>query len=179
MPLMVIHSYRTDLPRYLIFNKGRRVDDMLDLDGFAWEDYVSFYFGCSFSWEEDLANNGLLSRNIAEGKNVSMFRTSVQCVAVGQWPSCPMVVSMRPIPVHLLQKAAFISAQYPSFHGAPVHIGDPLKIGITDACKPDHGDAVEIKQDEVPVFWACGVSASMAMEASSEYRLHTHTYMHT
>jgi uncharacterized protein YcsI (UPF0317 family) len=32
--------------------------------------------------------------------------------------------------------------------------------------KPDYGDPVEIKSDELPLFWACGVTTqSVAMEA--------------
>jgi uncharacterized protein YcsI (UPF0317 family) len=43
-------------------------------------------------------------------------------------------------------------------HGAPVHLGRPDLIGISDISKPDWGDAVPIKDDEIPVFWACGVT---------------------
>ena len=32
------------------------------------------------------------------------------------------------------------------------------KLGIKDINKPEFGDAVTIKDDEVPVFWACGVT---------------------
>ena len=49
---------------------------------------------------------------------------------------------------------------------APVHIGDPAAIGIRDIHKPDAGDAVDIRDGEVPVFWACGVTPqAVAMEA--------------
>ena len=47
---------------------------------------------------------------------------------------------------------------FPSVHGAPVHIGKPELIGIKDIMKPDYGDAVEVRDDEMPVFWACGVT---------------------
>jgi uncharacterized protein YcsI (UPF0317 family) len=43
-------------------------------------------------------------------------------------------------------------------HGAPVHIGKPEAIGIADLGKPDYGDAVPVHDDEIPVFWACGVT---------------------
>ena len=51
-----------------------------------------------------------------------------------------------------------ITARYPSVHGAPIHIGKPGLIGIRDLAKPDWGDAVEVAEDELPVFWACGVT---------------------
>jgi uncharacterized protein YcsI (UPF0317 family) len=47
---------------------------------------------------------------------------------------------------------------YASVHGAPIHMGDPLKIGIKDLRKPDFGDPVTIKREEIPIFWACGVT---------------------
>jgi uncharacterized protein YcsI (UPF0317 family) len=31
-------------------------------------------------------------------------------------------------------------------------------IGIRDILRPDYGDAVEVGADELPVFWACGVT---------------------
>ena len=46
----------------------------------------------------------------------------------------------------------------PRVHGTPIHIGDPSVIGIKDIYKPDFGDAVPIKEGEVPVFWCCGVT---------------------
>jgi uncharacterized protein YcsI (UPF0317 family) len=44
-----------------------------------------------------------------------------------------------------------------------VHIGDPGKIGITDINSPDFGDSVTIREGEVPVFWACGVTPQAAL----------------
>jgi uncharacterized protein YcsI (UPF0317 family) len=39
-----------------------------------------------------------------------------------------------------------------------VHLGLPQAIGIADIAKPDYGDPVPIGADELPVFWACGVT---------------------
>jgi uncharacterized protein YcsI (UPF0317 family) len=43
-------------------------------------------------------------------------------------------------------------------HGAPVQVGDPDALGIRDLGDPDFGDPIEIREDEIPVFWACGVT---------------------
>jgi uncharacterized protein YcsI (UPF0317 family) len=65
---------------------------------------------------------------------------------------------MRPMtPAHAI-RAVQITTRFPAVHGAPVHIGKPEMIGITDIAKPDYGDAVELRDDEIPVFWACGVT---------------------
>jgi uncharacterized protein YcsI (UPF0317 family) len=41
-------------------------------------------------------------------------------------------------------------------HGAPVHIGDPDALGISDLASPEFGSAIDIAEDQLPVFWACG-----------------------
>lgn len=38
------------------------------------------------------------------------------------------------------------------------HLGDPALIGIADLSRPDYGDAVPVHDDDIPVFWACGVT---------------------
>ncbi|MGZ5779693.1 MAG: D-glutamate cyclase family protein, partial [Burkholderiaceae bacterium] len=54
--------------------------------------------------------------------------------------------------------AVEISAKFPDVHGAPIHIGHPETIGIASITSPDFGDPVPIRSDELPVFWACGVT---------------------
>jgi uncharacterized protein YcsI (UPF0317 family) len=51
-------------------------------------------------------------------------------------------------------------------HGAPLHFGDPSQIGIKDLQNPEYGDAVPVYQDEVPVFWGCGVTPQAALRAA-------------
>jgi uncharacterized protein YcsI (UPF0317 family) len=68
------------------------------------------------------------------------------------------VVSMRPLKPADAIRAVQITSRFPSVHGAPVHLGMPASIGISDVGKPDYGDAVPIAPDELPVFWACGVT---------------------
>ena len=41
----------------------------------------------------------------------------------------------------------------------------PAGIGIADINKPDYGDAVPIGADELPVFWACGVTPQAVIAA--------------
>lgn len=49
-------------------------------------------------------NNGIPVRNIQQKKNVSMFITNIACNA-SKYFSCPLVVSYRPIPKQLVEKA--------------------------------------------------------------------------
>src|SRR5271166_1790501 len=55
-------------------------------------------------------------------------------------------------------RAIQITTRFPAVHGAPVHIAKPELIGISNLMQPDYGDAVPIKENEIPVFWACGVT---------------------
>ena len=65
---------------------------------------------------------------------------------------------MRPLKPADAIRAVQITTRFPSVHGAPVHIGKPDMIGISDVMTPDYGDAVDVRADELPVFWACGVT---------------------
>ena len=76
------------------------------------------------------------ARHIAQGCNVSMYKTNIQCESAGVFKG-PMVVSMRPMTPENAQKAKEITDRYPNVHGGPVQIGDPAAIGIKDISKPD------------------------------------------
>ena len=47
-----------------------------------------------------------------------------------------------------------------------MHVGDPVSLGVLDLARPDFGDAPEVRDGEVPVFWACGVTPQAAIMAS-------------
>lgn len=152
---------RTDLPLYRVWRQGRLEDEPTDIVSFFSSDMVSFFLGCSFSFENAMIAAGIPIRNIEEGKNVSMYTTSRMCRPAGPF-SAPLVVTMRPIPHELVPRAVQVTGRYASVHGAPIHIGDPKVLGIEDLGKPDFGDPVTIKPGETPVFWACGVTSSLA-----------------
>ena len=148
---------RTDIPRYRVWRHGELVAEPTDVLDVWRDDLVSFAIGCSFSFEEALVDDGIEVRHIACGSNVPMYRTNMQCVPAGVFNG-PLVVSMRPLKPRDAIRAVQITSRFPSVHGAPVHIGLPGMIGIADIAKPDYGDAVPIGADELPVFWACGVT---------------------
>ena len=147
----------TDIPKYRIFEKGICTGEYANVEAFWREDLVSFLIGCSFSFEEELIQAGISIRHIEEDINVPMYQTNIPCISAGVF-SGNMVVSMRPIPYHQIPLAVTVTAGMPRVHGAPVHIGNPLAIGIKDINQPDFGDRVTIKPGEEPVFWPCGVT---------------------
>lgn len=169
---------RTDVPRYRVWKDGELSEEVADIQHLWRDDLVTFLLGCSFSFEEALQADGLEIRNIAEGKNVPMYNTNVACRPAGRF-SGNTVVSMRPFkPVDAIRMIQ-ICSRFPSVHGAPIHFGDPGAIGIADINQPDYGDSVTIKDGEVPVFTACGVTPQAAiMEAKPPFCItHSPGYM--
>jgi uncharacterized protein YcsI (UPF0317 family) len=148
---------RTDIPRYRVWRNGELVAEPDDLRDVWRDDLVCFVIGCSFSFEEALMADGIEVRHVAMSRTVPMYRTSIATREAGPFHG-PMVVSMRPMTPAAAIRAVQITTRFPSVHGAPVHIGKPELIGIRDLAKPDYGDAVPVRDDELPVFWACGVT---------------------
>jgi uncharacterized protein YcsI (UPF0317 family) len=148
---------RADLPRYRVWQNGQLVAEPENIREVWRDDLVSFVIGCSFSFEEALISDGIELRHITQGCNVPMYRTSVATQPAGPFHG-PLVVSMRPMKPADAIRAIQITTRFPSVHGAPVHVGKPDMIGIKDIMKPDYGDAVPVHDDELPVFWACGVT---------------------
>lgn len=169
---------RTDLPKYRIWRNGKLVEEKTNITQEWRDDFVTFLFGCSFSFEEALQKAGVPVRNIDQGKNVSMYKTSIKCQDYGSFKNVPLVVSMRPIPEHLVETAKNVTARFVDTHGAPVYCGNPSEIGISDINKVDFGESVEFQDGDVPCFWACGVTSTMAAIESGADIVITHSPGH-
>jgi len=168
---------RTDVPRYRVFRHGQLVEEPSDIHGLWRSDFVAFLIGCSFTFEAAMVRAGLPVRHIEEGRNVSMYRTSIACRPAGAFQGS-MVVSMRPIPQPNVPHVVQVTARYPLAHGAPIHVGDPSAIGIRDLARPDYGEAVTIRPREVPVFWACGVTPQAVVQQARLEFMITHAPGH-
>lgn len=156
---------RSDVPRYLVFRDGELAEETTDISGLWADDLVAVALGCSFTFENALVRAGIPMRHLETGRNVPMFRTNIDLVPAGPFGG-RMVVTMRPLPEGRVEEAKRISARYPQAHGAPVALGDPAAIGISDLGRPDYGDPVEMGPGEVPVYWACGVTPQDALRAA-------------
>jgi uncharacterized protein YcsI (UPF0317 family) len=165
---------RTDLPRYRLWRDGELVEELADLRRIWQDDFVSFVIGCSFTFEAALVRADIRVRHVELGLNVPMYRTNVPCQPAGIFHG-PLVVSMRPLQPAAAIRAVQITSRYPSVHGAPVHIGLPGAIGIADLSRPDYGDAVPVHENELPVFWACGVTPQAVAEAARPPLMVTHS----
>lgn len=153
---------RRDVPRYRVWRRGELTAEPTDIQDLWRDDFVTFVIGCSFSFEQALLDDGMHLRHVDEAKNVAMYRTSIDTVAAGVF-SGPLVVSMRPLRAADAIRAIQITSRFPGVHGAPVHLGNPALIGINSLAQTDYGDPVDVLPDEIPVFWACGVTPQAAL----------------
>lgn len=168
---------RRDAPRYNVY-----VDTKLTKSGCPdiveeWtDDHVGFLIGCSFSFETALTAAGLLPPHTLLRRNVPMYRTKLALCPAGVFTGGTFVVSMRTYPRSEIEKVREITRSYVSTHGEPVDWGwDALgRLGIADIDVPQWGDAPlardgrslgELKgsDQEVPVFWGCGVTPQEAV----------------
>lgn len=167
----------TDIPKYRVYRHGELTEEVTSIEHLWREDMVAFLIGCSFTFETALLENGIPVRHIEQECNVPMYVTNIACKDAGPFRG-PMVVSMRPIPQEQVVRAVQVTSRFPAVHGAPVHIGDPQAIGIQAIDRPDFGDPVAIRDGEVPVFWACGVTPqAVAMQSKPEIMI-THAPGH-
>lgn len=153
---------RSDVPAYRVWRDGILVEECNDIRSIWRDDLVTFILGCSFSFEQALIDDGIPLRHVQQGRNVAMFKTDIPTNPAGSFFG-PLVVSMRPMLAEHVIRAIQITSRFPTVHGAPIHIGDPKLIGIHDLTTPEYGDAVDIMPNEIPVFWACGVTPQAAI----------------
>ena len=165
---------RTDIGLYRVYKNGKMVDEVKDIKSYWRDDMVAFLLGCSFTFEGAMIRAGIPLRHIDQQKNVSMYSTNIPTTPAGIFHG-PMVMSMRPIKHSQVVKSVQVTSRYPFAHGAPLHIGDPDVIGVKDITHPEYGDPVEIKSDEVPVFWACGVTPQSVAMSSKPSIMITHS----
>jgi uncharacterized protein YcsI (UPF0317 family) len=168
---------RTDTPMYRVYEYGEMTAEVEDISEFWRDDLVSFLLGCSFSFETALMRAGIPIKHIDQDKTVSMFITNIPTASAGAF-SGPMVVSMRAIKQEQVVRAVQVTSRFPATHGAPVHVGDPEVIGISDVSRPDFGDPTDFEDGDVPVFWACGVTPQAAAMSSRPPLMITHAPGH-
>ena len=164
---------RHDLPEYHLFQEGEFLDSTLNIEKYWQNDSVAIVFGCSFSFELALQQAGINIRNIDLGLNVSMYDTDISLQSTESFAG-NMVVSMRPFKKSQIDEVVKITEVFAKSHGAPVHIGDPNEIGIQDIDDPEYGSAVPLEEDDVLVFWGCGVTTQSVLRRAKLPLVITH-----
>lgn len=164
----------TDIPYYRVYKDGVLEGEYRKADNLWQPDMTAFLIGCSLTFEDALVKAGIRLKHFEENKRVPMFDTNIECNGTNLFKG-NYVVSMRPIKKELIDLAIKITEKMDFAHGAPVHIGNPVEIGIKDITKPDYGDSLSINSDEVPVFWACGVTPQAVARQAKPDLMITHS----
>ncbi|XP_025032528.1 D-glutamate cyclase, mitochondrial isoform X2 [Python bivittatus] len=155
---------RSDCLQYRKYEHGISIGILTSLKEYSEQlkDMVTFYLGCSFTFEKALQKAGIPIRNVEQKCNVSMYKTALPCCGT-EYFHCNLIVTMRHIPKDKLKECVQITHPMKKSHGAPVHIGSSGLLGIKDLSSPEYGDAVQAHPGDVPVFWACGVTGIEAV----------------
>lgn len=167
---------RTDAPKYCVFQDGKPIAEPNDIRDYWRDDLVTFVMGCSgsFDWALRAANVSF--------RFIGAYVTNIQCVPAGPFHG-PMVVTCRFVKgSHNAVRATQISSRHLLSHGPPIHIGDPSVIGIKDLYHPDMdvgaGDIAPKEPDEIPLYWACGLTPqTIALESKTPFMI-THYSAH-
>jgi uncharacterized protein YcsI (UPF0317 family) len=168
---------RTDLPNYRVIESGCITGEPANLRQEWQDDWCAFLLGCSFTFDSLLTDAGIPVRHLEQGCNVPMYATNRFLNAVAPF-SGNLVVSMRPVPLDAVEHVIRLTQPLENAHGGPLHVGDPGELGIRDLDNPDYGDAVTVRAGEVPVFWACGVTAQQVAQSSRIPLMVTHAPGH-
>lgn len=154
---------RTDVPRYHVFRDGAFVEEVTDIRSHWRDDLVTFALGCSFSFEEALQEAGVRLKFFERNNVAAVYVTNIDTVPAGPFKG-PLVVTMRAFKPADAIRAVQITSRFPNVHGAPIHLGDPKSIGVDLSRRyQDVGDP-EVADDELPVFWACGLTPQLAVQ---------------
>jgi uncharacterized protein YcsI (UPF0317 family) len=154
---------RSDLPGYLVHRAGQAGREVRDITSLWRDDLVAIAIGCWFSMEGALAGSGVRLRHAELGIQGPLFKTRLAARGVGIFGG-PLVVSMRPFTRESVDAVRRITRRFSKVHGGPVHEGDPAPLGIADLEKPDFGEVLLPLAGEVPLYWACGLTAMVALQ---------------
>src|SRR5690606_9193976 len=154
---------RTDVPKYDVFRDGEFVENVTDLLSLWRGDFVAFVLGCSYSFEQAILEAGLRLRHVELGRGPCRYRSSLETVPAGPFRG-GMVVTMRPFRPADAIRAIQVTSRFPMVHGAPVHIGMPHLIGIKDLEAQCDSGFLPMGDDELPLFWGCGVTPQVAVQ---------------
>ncbi|KAH6656392.1 DUF1445 domain-containing protein [Truncatella angustata] len=168
---------RRDAPAYMVYRGGKLIKSHApDVEAEWTRDHVAFLVGCSFSFESALAAAGLPARHAVMGRNVPVYRTAVPLCPAGVFAGGAYVVSMRPYPASCVDRVREVTRRYGATHGEPIAWGwDAVRrLGIQSIDQTQWGDAPLMldgrplgqafgSDEEVPVFWGCGVTPQEAV----------------
>ena len=164
---------QTDLPSYRVYSKGVLIEEPNDIRHLWQDDLVGFLLGCSYTFDAVLHQSGIRLPHVLENREPGIYTTTLKTRPAGSLKG-PLVVSARGIPGDRISEVVMTTSRFEKTHGAPVHVGAPGSIGITDLSRSEFGRGLELEPGEVPVFWACGVTPQAVAISSKVPFMITH-----
>lgn len=146
------------LLRYRVWQHGHPVAELTDIEAYWRKHSVLILFGFSHTLDAPMRRASVEVSSAAP----PVYTTTVSNTLAGDLGGT-LVVSMRPVARTLANQAVLVTARYPSRHGAPVLIGNPETLGITDLQAPDFGVLPSIGRGDLRVFWARGMTLQQVL----------------
>jgi len=162
---------RTDIPAYNIYVNGILQESGKEDVKAEWtNDHMGFLLGCSYSFEAALARQCLAPKHMLLRQSVPMFISNIPLNPAGVFSRGTYVVSMRWYRLRDIPKVQEITRKYSHQHGEPIAWGwdGAEKIGVIDKVRSalvDFGEWVDGEENEIPVFWASGVTSQLVIMA--------------
>ena len=156
---------RTDVPRYRVWRDGEVAEEPTDIMAHWRDDLVAFVLGCSFSFEEALMAEGLPIRHIE--RNVGC-----RCTAPIS-PAARRARSRADGGVHAAVQAGGCDprgADHLALSRRARRAGpsrpSPFDRDRGYCTSPIMATRCRCSDDEIPVFWACGVTPQSVIAAA-------------
>jgi len=146
---------RTDVPRYIVLRQGRTAETVTDISALWHDRLTSVLLGSSISVDGALARAGVV--NLRAWVLATVLRAHASPPFSG-----PVAVTMRWLTKAELDVANEVTRTLPQCHGAPIHVGAASDLAAPGL--PLVGGPLPTQPDTVTAaFWACGVTAQLAL----------------
>lgn len=154
---------RTDCHSYRVFKDGVVTDEPADIKKYWRDDMVAFLLNCSMGFE------GVLRERHVNFRTNGTHQTNIRCKPSGRFTCENLIVSTRIFPTSRdATRAVQITSQLSVSHGYPIHIGDPMDIGIdlkNPLWNPSYPAPPELpSQGDIVMSWGCAVTPEVAIE---------------
>ncbi|MDE3000154.1 MAG: DUF1445 domain-containing protein [Gemmatimonadota bacterium] len=149
---------RTDLGSYDVIRDGVVVERRQDVVSLFSGDMVTFLIGSSVSFDGLLVEKGY---EPAFGPCIQL--TGLDCEPAGRFRT-KMAVTMRSFLPDRCDPVWEYTSHFPACHGAPLGRNNGRELGIQDLDTTISGNPIKVPQGTDRLYWACGVTPSLAAQ---------------
>ncbi len=149
---------RTDLGSYGVIREGVVVEQRRDVVSLFSGGMVTFLIGSSVSFDGLLVEKGYKP---SFGPCIQL--TDLDCEPMGRFRS-KMAVTMRSFLPDRCDAVWEYTSHFPACHGAPLGRNNGRELGIPDLDATISGNPIEVPKGTDRLYWACGVTPSLAAQ---------------